>query len=113
MFMMLGVKPVLAKSGAEWRWRDVLGGFVFVWQKKPVLGAISLDLFAVLFGGVVALLPAYADKILHVGTVGLGLHARRARRGRGHRGVLARHAADPAARGHAGCSAALRCSASA
>jgi hypothetical protein len=38
-----------------------------------VLGAVSLDLFAVLFGGVVALLPAYADKILHVGPVGLGI----------------------------------------
>jgi MFS family permease len=73
IFTMLGVKPVLAKSVSEWRWRDVLGGFVFVWQKKPVLGAISLDLFAVLFGGVVGLLPAVADKILHVGPVGLGI----------------------------------------
>ena len=73
MFMIVGVKPVRAKSTAEWRWTDFLGGFVFVWQKKPVLGAISLDLFAVLFGGVVALLPAYADEILHVGTIGLGL----------------------------------------
>ncbi|HTU64594.1 MAG TPA: MFS transporter [Steroidobacteraceae bacterium] len=73
MFMMFGVRPVRAKSSAEWQWRDFLGGFVFVWQKKPVLGAISLDLFAVLFGGVVALLPAYADEILHVDSVGLGL----------------------------------------
>jgi MFS family permease len=73
MFLMAGVKPVRAKSNAEWRWSDFLGGFVFVWKKKPVLGAISLDLFAVLFGGVVALLPAYADKILHVDSVGLGL----------------------------------------
>jgi hypothetical protein len=73
IIMMLGVKPVRAKSTAEWHWRDILGGFVVVWRKKPVLGAISLDLFAVLFGGVVALLPAYADKILHVGPVGLGL----------------------------------------
>jgi MFS family permease len=73
MFMILGVKPVRAKSTSEWRWHDFLGGFVFVWRKKPVLGAISLDLFAVLFGGVVALLPAYADKILHVGPVGLGI----------------------------------------
>jgi MFS family permease len=71
--MMLGVRPVRAKSTSEWHWRDILGGFIFVWQKKPVLGAISLDLFAVLFGGVVALLPAYADEILHVGPVGLGL----------------------------------------
>jgi MFS family permease len=73
MFLMAGVKPVRVKSTSEWRWGDFLGGFVFVWKKKPVLGAISLDLFAVLFGGVVALLPAYADKILHVDSVGLGL----------------------------------------
>lgn len=71
--MMLGVMPVRAKSTSEWHWRDILGGFVFVWRKKPVLGAISLDLFAVLFGGVVALLPAYADEVLHVGPVGLGI----------------------------------------
>jgi len=73
MFLIVGVKPVRAKSSSDWRWGDVLGGFVFVWRNKPVLGAISLDLFAVLFGGVVALLPAYADKILHVDTIGLGL----------------------------------------
>ena len=73
MFLMAGVKPVRAKSNSEWHWSDFLGGFVFVWKKKPVLGAISLDLFAVLFGGVVALLPAYADKVLHVDSVGLGL----------------------------------------
>ncbi len=73
IFMISKVRPVLAKSTAEWHWRDVLGGFVFVWHKKPVLGAISLDLFAVLFGGVVALLPAYADKVLGVGPVALGL----------------------------------------
>ena len=73
MFLIAGVKPVRAKSSSEWRWHDFLGGFVFVWKKKPVLGAISLDLFAVLFGGVVALLPAYADKILHTDSVGLGM----------------------------------------
>jgi len=73
MVLIVGVKPVRAKSSSEWRWHDFLDGFVFVWKKKPVLGAISLDLFAVLFGGVVALIPAYADKILHVGTIGMGL----------------------------------------
>jgi MFS family permease len=73
MILIIGVRPVRAKSSSEWRWGEVLGGFVFVWRKKPVLGAISLDLFAVLFGGVVALLPAYADKILHVDSIGLGL----------------------------------------
>jgi MFS family permease len=72
MFLIVGVKPVRAKSSSEWRWHDFLGGFVFVWKKKPVLGAISLDLFAVLFGGVLILLPAFADEILGVGSVGLG-----------------------------------------
>lgn len=73
LLLILGVRPVRAQSSAEWRWHEVLDGFVFVWRKKPVLGAISLDLFAVLFGGAVALLPVYADQILHVGSVGLGL----------------------------------------
>ena len=52
--------------------RSVLEGLVFVWRRKPLLGAISLDLFAVLFGGAVALLPAYATDILNVGPQGLG-----------------------------------------
>ena len=106
MFLMVGVKPVRAKSSAEWHWSDFLGGFVFVWKKKPVLGAISLDLFAVLFGGVVALLPVYADKILHVDTVGLGLM--RAAPGVGAAIVAFWLGMRPitAARGHAGCSAA-------
>jgi MFS family permease len=52
---------------------DALGGLHFVRSRPIVLGAISLDLFAVLFGGATALLPAYADTIFHVGPVGLGL----------------------------------------
>lgn len=51
---------------------SVLEGLRFVWTRKPVLGAISLDLFAVLFGGATALLPAYAADVLHVGPEGLG-----------------------------------------
>jgi MFS family permease len=50
----------------------LLSGLRFVRSKPVVLGAISLDLFAVLFGGATALLPAYASDILHVGPVGLG-----------------------------------------
>jgi MFS family permease len=50
----------------------VLSGLRFVWQRRPVLGAISLDLFAVLFGGATALLPVYAADVLHVGPSGLG-----------------------------------------
>ena len=52
--------------------QTLLGGFAYVWKEKIVLGAISLDLFAVLLGGAVALLPIYARDILEVGEVGLG-----------------------------------------
>ncbi len=51
----------------------VLAGFRYVWRQKIVLGSISLDLFAVLLGGAVALLPVYAREILHIGPAGLGL----------------------------------------
>ncbi len=50
----------------------MLEGLRFVWRRRPVLGAISLDLFAVLFGGATALLPVYAADVLHVGPSGLG-----------------------------------------
>lgn len=53
-------------------WRDVLAGADFIWRKKVILGASSLDLFAVLLGGATALLPVYADQILHVGPIGFG-----------------------------------------
>jgi MFS family permease len=51
----------------------VFAGVNFIWRRKPVLGAISLDLFAVLLGGAVALLPIYAKDILHTGAWGMGL----------------------------------------
>ncbi|MBA4227036.1 MAG: MFS transporter [Hyphomonas sp.] len=51
----------------------LLGGFSYIWKEKIVLGAITLDLFAVLLGGAVALLPVYARDILDVGEAGLGL----------------------------------------
>jgi MFS family permease len=60
--------PTLAAT-----WRTVLAGFSFVWQHKVLLGATSLDLFAVLLGGATALLPIYARDILHTGPAGLGL----------------------------------------
>ncbi len=53
-------------------WKDVLAGAEFIWRKKVILGASSLDLFAVLLGGATALLPVYADQILHVGPIGFG-----------------------------------------
>ena len=51
----------------------VLAGFRYVWQEKIILGSISLDLFAVLLGGAVALLPVFAQDILHIGPRGLGV----------------------------------------
>jgi len=53
--------------------RTVFAGFRFIWDKKLILGSISLDMFAVLLGGAVALLPVYAREILHTGPWGLGL----------------------------------------
>jgi len=52
--------------------RSLLEGMHFVWHNKLILSAISLDLFAVLFGGATALLPIYAADILHAGARGLG-----------------------------------------
>ncbi len=51
----------------------ILGGFHYIFREKIVLGAVSLDLFAVLLGGAVALLPVYARDILVLGPWGLGL----------------------------------------
>jgi MFS family permease len=53
--------------------RTVLAGLRFIWEKKLILGSISLDMFAVLLGGATTLLPVYAREILHTGPWGLGL----------------------------------------
>lgn len=53
--------------------REIFSGIAFVRRQPVVLGSISLDLFAVLFGGATALLPVYASDILHVGPTGLGI----------------------------------------
>jgi MFS family permease len=52
---------------------SMLAGFRYIWQEKLIFGSISLDLFAVLLGGAVALLPVYAREILRTGPWGLGL----------------------------------------
>ena len=54
-------------------WETIVAGIRYIWREKIVLGAISLDLFAVLLGGATALLPVYARDILEVGPWGLGL----------------------------------------
>jgi len=53
--------------------RELLEGLRFVFRRRTLLGAISLDLFAVLFGGATALLPMVASDVLHVGPAGLGI----------------------------------------
>ena len=53
--------------------QNLFAGISFIWMRKEVLGAISLDLFAVLFGGATALLPIFARDVLHIDSWGLGL----------------------------------------
>lgn len=72
--MLLGVPvPKRPPSHEPTTWRTVLAGVHYIWQRPVLLGAMSLDLFAVLLGGATALLPMYARDILHVGPWGLGL----------------------------------------
>ena len=66
-------KPKQEMETDPTNWNTLVGGFRFIWQEKVVFGAISLDLFAVLLGGAVAVLPIYADEILNVGPWGLGM----------------------------------------
>jgi MFS family permease len=54
------------------RWESLAAGMKFVFSRKVILATITLDLFAVLLGGATALLPIFADQILHRGPVGLG-----------------------------------------
>jgi MFS family permease len=79
VFMLLGAflvfsipKPPKGPPKERPTLSNMLEGFRFIWKQKIILGAISLDLFAVLMGGVIALLPAYADEVLHLGPEGLG-----------------------------------------
>lgn len=73
-FLLLGgMAPIAARSRAEPPTRkSLLAGVRYVWSNEIVLGAISLDLFAVLLGGATALLPIYARDILHLGPWALG-----------------------------------------
>ena len=74
VILMFGVKAPAPRQSAESAgWDSLLEGLRFVFRRRTILGAISLDLFAVLFGGATALLPAYASDILQVGPDGLGL----------------------------------------
>ena len=65
-------RPIPPVSEEQGIYEKIKAGIKFVFKNQIILNAISLDLFAVLFGGAVALLPIFADEILHVGAVGLG-----------------------------------------
>jgi MFS family permease len=79
LFFTACVSTLMIRKAARGRPRepvklsDAFAGLVFMRQRPIILGAISLDLFAVLFGGVTALLPVIARDVLHVGPFGLGM----------------------------------------
>ena len=70
--MRIHLKPV-PRPDEEVSVNTLLAGLHYIWRHKIILGTISLDLFAVLLGGAVALLPVFAREILHTGPWGLGL----------------------------------------
>lgn len=72
-YMQIASKPVNAMKADIGLIESLASGIKFVMHNKVMLSAITLDLFAVLFGGAVALLPMFADKILDVGAEGLGI----------------------------------------
>lgn len=65
-------KPILHSNAAQKTWDSVKEGLQYVFKTKELLGALSLDLFAVLFGGAVAMIPFFAGEILEVGAIGFG-----------------------------------------
>lgn len=71
-FLFIASRPIPEREQHETLLQSLTSGVRFVFKNQVVLGALSLDLFAVLFGGAVALLPAFADRVLHAGAVELG-----------------------------------------
>src|SRR5438034_5161172 len=64
-------RQIRDRTGAN-TWKSLVAGLRFVFGRKVILATITLDLFAVLLGGATALMPIFADQILHCGPVGLG-----------------------------------------
>jgi MFS family permease len=75
LFMRIRPRPVVVDPAvpAESLWTSLREGIRFVFGNRIILYSISLDLFSVLFGGVVAILPVFAEDVLHVGAQGLGV----------------------------------------
>ncbi|SEN21981.1 Transmembrane secretion effector [bacterium A37T11] len=72
---LLGIskKPVMNQKTNQTVWNSLKEGLAFVYHEKSILGAITLDMIAVLFGGAVALLPVFAQDLLKVGSEGFGI----------------------------------------
>jgi MFS family permease len=73
MLLQISKKPILNKKIGEPITESLKAGITFVFQNKIILNALSLDMFAVLFGGAVALLPIFAQDILKVSSEGFGI----------------------------------------
>ncbi len=75
LFTRIRPRPVTraADAAVESLWQSLREGIRFVFASPIILYSISLDLFSVLFGGVVAILPVFAEDVLHVGATGLGI----------------------------------------
>ena len=71
--MKIGEKPVQKVNDQNEIITSIKQGIRFVFKTKIILYSISLDLFSAMFGGVMAILPIYAEDILHVGAQGLGI----------------------------------------
>ncbi|MCB0111917.1 MAG: MFS transporter, partial [Caldilineaceae bacterium] len=71
-FVFIPARPVPPPEEGETIWQSLRAGVRFVWHSQPLVGSMALDLFAVLFGGAMALLPIFATDILDVGARGLG-----------------------------------------
>jgi MFS family permease len=72
-FIQIAPKPVSWNPNKVRTWEGAKEGLRFVYQQKALFGTMSLDMFAVLFGGAVALLPVFAKDILKVGPEGFGM----------------------------------------
>ena len=71
-FTLVTKKPLPERKTEESIWQSLSHGLKFVFNNQIILSAITLDMFAVFFGGAVSMLPIFADKVLHIGAKGLG-----------------------------------------
>ncbi|MFZ1083146.1 MAG: MFS transporter [Candidatus Kryptoniota bacterium] len=72
-FMVVQDKPLPERKADESIWKSLSVGLKFVFRNQVILSAVTLDMFAVFFGGAVSVLPIFADQVFHIGAEGLGL----------------------------------------